>query len=350
MANEEHGAREPARKLVAGVGAATHGFLDVAERVDELLSGRRTICICAASLGLLAAQYIKKPGLVLFGSWLLVLGLLLVAAARIGACREDDGQWSWDLVRQQVVAAFDDASAFASDFVSLSLDAKAYRVGRVLTGTGVFLMATTVVSRALHVHWMSFGRHGFGIAIVGFALFGFGWWKLHGKQLALKATGGSSSNVVPAVVDAMSLRDVETRSTADPLEMKLYETLSTWNAKEYHYEAQYEHDLVRHINKTAPELLPRTQMRHQSEGGLCRFDIVVGDSLVIELKKRLNQTQSYTAAGQLGQYARAWQGRGAVVMVVAHTEGRHVQLQLRPAADQLRREGFPVVVVTVGAA
>ncbi|MBM4346435.1 MAG: hypothetical protein FJ100_23915, partial [Deltaproteobacteria bacterium] len=205
--------RSALRDAAAGAEQSAHFLLDAAESVDNYLRGKRGLVVFAVSFAMLAAQYLGWRTATTAMAVALFVALVAMVLARVGACRDDDGAWSVDLVVDQLRGAAENATSFATDLAALPLTAVAHRVGRIVFGLGVVMMATTIASRALHMKWMAFGRYGLAVALVGVAMFSVGWWKLHGQMLALRGRSRFQAPSASSVLDGSGIRPTRASTT-----------------------------------------------------------------------------------------------------------------------------------------
>jgi hypothetical protein len=84
----------------------------------------------------------------------------------------------------------------------------------------------------------------------------------------------------------------------------------------------------------------------RAQGTNGRADLVVSDSVLIEMKKGLTTTTAQRALGQIQMYLRAWD-RGPVMLLVCEADAATVQTFLAREIEEIRRRA-PVLMVLAG--
>ncbi len=76
-----------------------------------------------------------------------------------------------------------------------------------------------------------------------------------------------------------------------------------------------------------------------------RPDVVVGDCVLIELKRAPSGPEADRAVGQLAKHAMLWQDKGPIILLVCDPDLELVRASLVPRLQELRNEGHPVIIV-----
>jgi hypothetical protein len=350
MADEKTVA-DNAREVLATTARSTHWLLDRCEVLDEMFDGKRLQLLAGFSLLLLAASHFASRSTASWFAWAYFILLVIVVMARVGACRDEDNAWSTKLILEQWHDGLGYLSDLIEDFSVLDRNARVMLVGQGVAGVGTVLMAFAVCARLTGFHWLMLSKSGPTITLFGGILWAMGWAKLNERLTALKATTPTSRvSKLPSLVrfagTGTAMDGFSPEHASDPVTGRLLEVLASWkpptNATK---ESKYERSLLRHVNRTAPELLPEQQVAHSNGASRCRFDLVVGGTVAVELKKKLNQSEAQRAAGQISQYADAWT-HGPVLLLVVHTDHRHLSDIILPAVTRINAASPRVTVVT----
>ncbi|MBK8395012.1 MAG: hypothetical protein IPL26_07165 [Leptospiraceae bacterium] len=109
----------------------------------------------------------------------------------------------------------------------------------------------------------------------------------------------------------------------NPLLFNFLKAMQNWNPNTKYLECSYRDRLCKHLweNLSDVETLPEYPLKEFSHSGQrLKADIVVGDTILIEMKQHPNSTNLQKAKGQVEDYLNVWRGRGPVVLVLCHAD------------------------------
>lgn len=363
-------------RSLGGVGSR---LLDWSDRLDASLYGYRAKVVGFGALLTVVASVIddqawpRTPWLTAVSTYVFLVFLTMLFAARLGALRDDDGNWSFALVFRRAGevrvalgesvgalgatsgATLVKSSARASSF--LALLALAFRNVAVLLNLTVEEFLDDRV--ALIADAESYLLYG-GVILVGFGAFlhVIAWWLLrraggarlrhpdHQDRERIQAALQSLPPVIDCG-DAAQARELARRA-GHPILEQLLESLAGWKPQRFDYEDQYQGSLYRLLRRKMPSTNPQREypMRDSTEGrkGLKgRADLVVSDAVLIEMKRRLTTSTAQRALGQLHMYLKLW-SKGPVILVLCDAEDTAAVRFLSAEVAALRSRA-PVLLV-----
>jgi hypothetical protein len=307
------------------------------------------------------------PVLTAASTWLFTLLLFILVTARIGSWRDDEGNWSLALLGQRISAWFDDMGEFTTAGGSLmvqGLGKAAAFLGLLVLGLRNTLMLLLLVANELFgaplatldaaegtMSWI--GTVSFA---VGSLLIVFAWLRIRstGKMQGLvldedgKAQLKNSILGLPPLIDCSNAQELRAliEKSSHPLLKELLEALAAWKPRNSNNEQAYQASLYRTLRRRMPGANPEKERPIAADTPELRgrADLVIGDSILIELKARLTKSTAHRAIGQLRMYARAWT-QGPIVLVVCGDRNHAHQLLSRELAELHQKA--PVFMVLV---
>jgi hypothetical protein len=329
--------------------------------VDTRAHGRRalvlTSCLTLAAVFHILARVTEAPGWLFLDNALLTLFVLLSLAFFVGRFLswesedEGDGRWpGWDALKELLggvrgvwdtgVACYNawfrpgkkntgrERMETTANLLAL-LGPPLYLAGR-FTDSGWDVLAALILTGAV----------GFRVGKVLFARFG----------PQLRVTLGDVGGLAP-VIDCV--RDPEgararARSTGSQAIVELVDALCEWNPRRQGNEAGYQRSLVRHLaGNVSMNVSP--EHTYYDDRNRCRFDLLLGESVVLEMKTDLGRSdQRDRATGQIRRYAHAWGQRGPVLLVVCETDSLFTRSLIAEDIHAMNAQGLPVFAVAAG--
>ena len=89
----------------------------MADRADRLLYGRRTTAVAFMAVVTIIMAFLDDrhmPVLTAISTWLFALLLFILAVARVGSLRDEEGHWSLTLIGQRMSTWWDGAREFTA--------------------------------------------------------------------------------------------------------------------------------------------------------------------------------------------------------------------------------------------
>lgn len=362
------------------VGALGQWFLSVADRFDELLYGSRAAVVSIAAAltvtvtGIETYTNAEAPLFTAIATFLFILLLFLLAVARLGSLRDDDGNWSLSLVSGRVSETADDLNDAISPSSELTAPVRWKAAGKMIMSVALVVLALrNVVTLFLitideffsaHIdvaesigHWMFVA--GAGLLGLGALSWIIGWQRLRSAPDAqwLRPNAEERRRIItavsglPPIIDctgeAGHVRELARRA-GHPVLMQLLEHLSTWQPRPSTYEKDYQAALFRMLRRKMPGANPQRErpIGDRSLGTRGRADLVVSDSVLIEMKRGLSTTAADRAIGQIRRYTEAWKN-GPVMLLLCDADPVSAQRFLEQQIIALHREA-PVLMVFAG--
>jgi hypothetical protein len=166
---------------------------------------------------------------------------------------------------------------------------------------------------------------GFGMLALAVGAF---FWRLRATSSrattsGLPRTGNSMSMAsgirgLDPVLDLAGGMAVAPR-VADPLLGGVLAALACWKpSRRCEYEIDYRDSLLNHLRNRLPEVHLRPEFPIAQNGELRKIDIVVAQSIALELKRALGAAASQRARGQVEDYLDMWK-QGPVLLVICET-------------------------------
>lgn len=158
---------------------------------------------------------------------------------------------------------------------------------------------------------------------------------------------GTLAPVLDCVRDADGAR-ARARASGNEGIVELVDALCEWSPRRQGAEAGYQRSLARHLaGNVSMEVSP--EHTHRTEETHCRFDLLLGDSVVIEMKTDLARSGDRDrAAGQIRRYVHAWGTKGPILLVVCETDAAFSQSLIAEDIRAMNAQGLAVFAVAAG--
>lgn len=364
---------------IQGVGRFGGWVLDAAERVDVWLYGWRgrtimALAFVAAGFGVLEWVTSRPPVLTVLTTFLLLFGLEFLALARLGSLRDEAGAWSLGLALRRLGGASGDALASFGDFLRLAGGLRLQLAGKASIGLGLvsLVVRNVLVALARAATLVGFGaaseleRMSGWLLVAGLTgLVGGGMlWLTGWRQLredarrrdfevepASRERISQVSRALPAVIDCADASAIAAlaNGVGHPLLRETLLALGDWRPRAHRYEDDYQRLLFRHIRRRLPAARPEREkpVLDPVTGKPGRADLVVGDTVLIEMKTDLSAGSVHRAVTQVAQYARSW-SHGPILLLICGADVDTVRRKLGYELEELHRRGPVSLVVAAG--
>ncbi len=291
-------------------------------------------------------------------SWiLLVLASALALLAKLDVFIGDDGGVDLGIGVDRLVAnAF---ARFRSDEEEESPPTDWLRIGRGLgLGGGLALLAAEKIV-------VTFGaREGTPVFTVGLLLLALAV-VLHIVIVRARAGGARSAIVrtttaetqrtvvgLPPVLSLSDRRVVE--QAIAPLGAGLVREfvalVARWSPRGCSYERDYKFKLLRRVLRSVPGISAKTEYAVSRDGRVGRIDLVVAESLGIELKYNLAPAELRSALAQVDDYMQMWPDRPMFLLLCGRGfEPEYARTFFGPEVLRRRAEGRALTVLILGA-
>mgnify|MGYP000013170797 CR=1 FL=1 len=123
--------------------------------------------------------------------------------------------------------------------------------------------------------------------------------------------------------------------------------IQNWNPRGCYYEYEYQDRLARYLTNLLPDATIKTEfpIGDKSLGNRGRADIVINDTILIELKRDSSAGGIQRAKGQISQYSAIWQNRGPVILLLCDYDYEHAKLAYSSTMTDLARLERPVLTI-----
>jgi len=259
---------------------------------------------------------------------------LILFFARIGSFRDEDDNWSMEFAvqrfREGIGALWDSITEFfmAPFYEELKI------IGKIWAATSMLVLSilnilrfslallqevvgnrdrtlSGIIDDTATTTWVFAALFIFSIGLIF-----LGWWQGRGSELgqAIKATKlhrqyGAPFVSWPPVIDC-NRDDVKglAARVPDPVLSRLLVALADWKPKRrFTHESEYQADLASHLRRKMPGIAEReVPVGKRSKGTDGRADFIIGEHVLIEMKRRLTKPNADKALGQVQRYCQAW--------------------------------------------
>ena len=362
------------------IGSLGEKFLAMADDIDVALYGKRAIAITVGAFLTVAATVFdaynnpRAPFMTTIMTALFSFLLFFLVVARIGSFRDDEGKWSFDVVADRLRSAGKSFGESFSAFWEMAGGQRAAAVGKMLVGISLVGLAlrnivVLLVIIAEEIFEVSIGTAksldesmmtaGMYAILAGLALWLWGWQSTRssGKELQLVPTEAGRERLVAAAKEMPLIIDCADKAkaleladrTKDPVLKAIIKVLVSWQPRGAESEADYQASLHRKLRRELPATNPERErpIGARATGNRGRADLVVSDSVLIEMKKGLTTSSAQRALGQIQMYLSAW-NRGPVMLVVCEVDPAMAQQFLVKEIENLRKRQEPVMMVFAG--
>lgn len=362
------------------IGTLGEKFLALADDFDASLYGKRAI---AATMGAFvtvlmtvidAHYYPHAPFLTTISTGLFSFFLFLLVVARIGSFRDDEGNWSFDIVADRMRGAGKSFGEGFSAFWEMKGGQRIATIGKTLFGISLIGLAlrnlvvlfviiaeelfeaSIGTAKSLDESMMNAGIYAI---LAGLGLWLWGWHsnRSSGKALQLVPDEAGRERLVSAAKEMPLIIDCADKAkaselaarTKDPVLREVLKALVSWQPRGAESEADYQASLHRKLRRELPGANPERErpIGARATGNRGRADLVVSDSVLIEMKKGLTTSSAQRALGQIQMYLSAW-NRGPVMLVVCEVDPAMAQQFLVKEIENLRKRQQPVMMVFAG--
>lgn len=366
-------------------------LFDYADNIDRKLYGRRMkFFLWGSILVLIVApildELFKVHGdrITYFSTLLFFVFLVALALAFIGSWRDDDGNWSLARAKSRILTYYETLSDTVSRTRTNSSDENIFRLGQFFFFGGIAWKALQNVSVFVRKpvegllnskisslrHFERFTNHyywiplmlGIGIIIYLYnknpkilervkielrQLFGWsiGEQTKYSKEVVI-IKGSSKTELVLNAKTEQHINFLIANSKSNLLS-DFATALQKWNPRGAHHEYEYQDRLYRHLRKYLPEAT--LELEYPIGDGITtkkgRADIVVNDTILIEMKRDSSAGAVQRARGQISQYSEIWKGKGPVILLLCDFDYELAKLSFASTMTDLNKLERPVMTI-----
>ena len=366
----------------------TTKLFDSADNIDRMLYGIRMKlfiagCFLVLFIAPLVDYFIGEDGWITFLMTLIFLLFILVLVfSFIGSWRDDNGNVTWERTKARLRTYY----AILNDTLSST---KASSQIEILYRLGVFLFLGGVAWRAIQnvsllirkiadifggalqilIEFEKFTSQFFWIPItlgVSILLYlynsntlilyrikseirqFFGVAQNSNSKYSTEIVSINATMVTDLVINAKEERHLtEVMAMSNSMLFNDFAmALQNWNPRGATTEFHYQDRLLRHLKKILPEASIESEYPLQKfSGRKGRADIVINDSILIELKKDSSAGGIQRAIGQVGEYSTIWQNKGPVILLLCDYDFEHAKAAYLPLMQDQMKLGRPVLTI-----
>lgn len=364
-------------------------FWNIIDNIDRYLYGRKMKnfligSICVLLIAPLLDWLLEVPydRLTWLSTFSFMLYVLLIILAWISAWQDDIGKWTWQRAKSRLITYYETFKDTLSEARAHSKDELLYKTGfrfflgaigwKSLQNLSVFvrkpIQKLTGHTMIRFIHFERFTRHWFWVPLfIAAVIFIYLWqtdrqvlrrWlkdMLHYFRNSRNEHAAASLNIkAPSgdhlVIDSKRQDHLDgiTINGESDLFARFTQALQAWDPGTCKYEYQYQDKLYRHLKKMLPQAVIELEypIGNAADGNKGRADIVIDETILIEMKKDTSSGAVQRAQGQIGQYSNIWGSRGPVVLLLCNYEYEFARLKFSTTmSDMLRLERSVVTLV-----
>jgi hypothetical protein len=123
--------------------------------------------------------------------------------------------------------------------------------------------------------------------------------------------------------------------------------LSEWNPRNCYYEYEFQDKLCAYLRKKMPGALVESEVPigDSSIGNKGRADIIINDTILIEMKRDTSAGAIQRAKGQILQYSEVWKDKGPVVLLLCDYEYDHARTSYSSTITSLHQLDRPALAI-----
>ena len=366
-------------------------LFDTIDSIDRKLYGKRMRFFVLGSILVLVVApvidvvfSIKEDRVTFYSTFVFFLFILVLFLSLISSWRDDTGNWSFKRVLSKLKVYFESAKDTVATARKNTKGETLYKLGTLLFFIGVGWKALQNVSVFVRkpvetffgIHlplyrkfekatnsycWIPFVV-GLGILIYLYnqnpqilqriknelrELFGLKASKTskYTDTVVNIARNPNSEFVINSKQEA-SMNEVILNSKSN-LFQDFATALQNWNPRGAYYEYEYQDRLAKHLRKLLPDASVETEfpIGDKAHGNRGRADIVVNETILIEMKRDSSAGAIQRAKGQISQYSEIWQNKGPVILLLCDYEYEHAKLAYHSTMSDLATLNRPVITI-----
>ena len=369
-------------------------LFDKVDEIDRKFYGRRMkFFILGCILVLIAAPLldelfgVQKDRITYFSTLTFLIFIIVVLLAFIGAWRDDTGNWTWHRAKSRLQTYYETSKDQLQATKTNSQDENLYKLGQYLFFGGLawkaFQNLSVFVRKPIEslfgIHLVSlrnferFTVHYFWIALMlGVAMITYLYNKnpqifVRIKNELRQLFGSDSDDLIykdevvkisqntntELVINSKKVEHVTATISASNsvLFNDFITALQNWNPRQSQYEYEYQDRLYRHLCKHLPyaSIEMEFPIGENYLGSRGRADIVINDTILIELKRDTSAGAIQRAKGQISQYSEIWKEKGPVILLLCDYEFEQARLAFSPTMNDLAQLQRPAMTIVARA-
>lgn len=370
-------------------------LFDTVDNIDRKLYGRRMKffiwgCLLVLILAPLFDELlgVRYDRLTFYSTLLFFIFLVVLVLAFVGSWRDDTGNWSLPRAKSRLQTYYETLKDTVETTRTTSQDENLFTLGQFLFFGGIAWKALQNISVFIrkpieglfstrfsslrkfevftnHYYWIPII---IGLGVI-FYLYKknpqileriknelrqlFGWGSDEQTKYSNEIVRVEIKPTNELVINAKTEQQINSIKSASnsTLFNDFATALQNWNPRGAYYEYEYQDRLYRHLRKNMPDATVELEypIGDSSLGNKGRADIVVNDTILIEMKRDSSAGAVQRAKGQIHQYSEIWNNRGPVVLLLCDYDYEHARLSFNPTMVDLAKLNRPVMTIVAKA-
>jgi len=366
-------------------------IFDKIDNLDRALYGRRMKLFLWGCLLVLIASPIfdsllgvDNDRLTYYSTLLFTIFILLMLLAFIGSWRDDSGNWSIARAKSRLNTYYESIKDTIQTTRTTSQSENIFTIGQILFIGSIIWKALQNISVFIRKpieafahsrltslrHFEQFTNQYYWLPmIIGFGILLYLGYKdpeiLKRLQIAIRQFFGWKNNSqtkyssVIAKTENIRTKDFVLNAGSDQqintliagsqsvLFCDFLRALQSWSPKAHRSEYMFTDKLYRHLRKMLPEATVELEfpIGDIENGNKGRADIVVNETILIEMKRGSNAGQIQRAKGQISQYSEIWSNRGPVILLLCDFDYEHAKTAFSSTMADLSKLQRPVFTI-----
>jgi hypothetical protein len=366
-------------------------FWDTIDNIDRALYGRKMKNFLIGSLLVLAAApildwFLEVPHdrLTFYSTLFFLIYTLILILAWLSAWRDENGNWTLSYAlkcgQARIITSY-------KIFKNTAATTKTTSINEILYNVGSYAIVIAVAWKSLQnlsvfirkpieslTHTRRMGLRNFelttkhwttAIFIIGLAILCYLYYsnpkileriKKDLKQLFGRKTfsGGAYSDTIIIQQEhglVINSRNESEMSMVTKNKSNLFSdfasAINSWNPKNCRLEYEYQNDLLIHLSTVLPKANIKTEypIGYKELGNKGRADIIIDDTILIEMKRDSSASAVQRAKGQILQYSEIWKNRGPVILLLCNHEHKHAKLSYNSTMLDLHQLNRPALTI-----
>lgn len=362
------------------------------DKIDRRLYGKRmqffmwgTISVLIIAPLLDWILEVPHDRLTYLTTFIFLIFVMIMIFAWLGSWRDDSGNWTWKRAKSRLQTYYEMMKDASVETKTNSADETLYKIGRTLfflalvwkafqnlsvfvrkpfeTLTGSYLSNMRTFEKFTNQYYLL-------MLLIGMAIIYY-LYRKNAKILSRvkneirqlfggrSAVGEKYFNEI-ARIDVRSNSELVINSRYDE-HVKLITTqnksslfndfvnaLQNWNPRNCYYEYEFQEKLFRYLRKVMPDATIETErpIGLVTDGNRGRADIVINDTILIEMKRDTSTGAVQRAKGQMMQYSDIWKDKGPVILLLCDYEYEHAKVRFASTmSDLVRLERSALTIV-----
>lgn len=370
-------------------------LFDTVDNIDRKLYGRRMKffiwgCLLVLILAPLFDELLGVRGdrLTFYSTLLFFIFLVVLVLTFVGSWRDDTGNWSLPRAKSRIQTYYETLKDTVETTRTTSQDENLFTLGQFLFFGGIAWKALQNISVFTrkpieglfntrfsslrkfeiftnHYYWVPI-IIGLGVIFYLYKknpqileriknelrqLFGWGFdeQKKYSNDIVKVEIKPTNVLVINAKIE-QQINSIKSASNS-ALFNDFATALQNWNPRGAYYEYEYQDRLYRHLRKNLPDATVELEypIGDTSLGNKGRADIVINDTILIEMKRDSSAGAVQRAKGQIHQYSEIWNNKGPVVLLLCDYDYEHARLSFTPTMTDLVKLNRPVMTIVAKA-